>query len=343
MNRNCLSWTPTKIEARQAQITNLHTAIFGKPKASPKDFGPGTSPNFNLSDQELIEKAHMAADGAKFEKLWRGDITDFAGDDSRADLALCGLLAFWTGGDQARIDHLFRQSGLYREKKWNEKHRGDGATYGQMTIEKALSGKTGFYSPDRPGSGTDPRNQGQKRTDRGTAIITASPLWPIEVMTGAAGLFARTYTNYLETPPCFLFMDYLTLLGHLISGRITLESEIRPQLRLYTVNLGESSDARKSTSIDKVDDFFGEALEIMSINRVLGVGSAEGLARAFGKNPRVILILDELKALVQKMRIDASVLLPCINTLFEKNSYHSYTKNHTIKIDDAELCLLAAE
>ncbi|MCX5888495.1 MAG: hypothetical protein NTY36_03480 [Deltaproteobacteria bacterium] len=137
-------------------------------------------------------------------------------------------------------------------------------------------------------------------------------------------------------------MDYLTLLGHVISGRITLESEIRPQPRLYTVNLGESADARKSTSIDKPSDFFCETLGVRAINPVLGVGSAEGLVEAFRKTPRVILILDELKALVQKMRIDASVLLPCVNTLFEKNSYQNYTKNHPIAIDNAELCLLAA-
>ncbi len=35
---------------------------------------------------------------------------------SEADLALCNFLAFWTGGDAARIDRLFRRSGLYRPK-----------------------------------------------------------------------------------------------------------------------------------------------------------------------------------------------------------------------------------
>ena len=74
----------------------------------------------------------------------------------------------------------------------------------------------------------------------------------------------------------------------------------------------------------------------------MGVGSAEGLSKAFGKNPRVILILDELKALVQKMRIDASVLLPCVNSLFEEKRFHSHTKKQTIEIDNAELSLLAA-
>lgn len=229
MTGNHLFGTPTTIGDRQAQLTALHTAIFGESKAPPKDTGPGPSPALDLSDQELIEKANLAANGAKFTKLWRGDITDYGDDHSRADLALCGLLAFWTGGEAARIEQLFRQSGLYREHKWNKKHRGDGATYGQMTTEKALSGKTGFYTPSQAERDPIPEKQQQQATNRGTPIVTASPLWPQEVMTGAAGIFARTYSNYLETPECFLFMDYLTILGHVISAQITLESEIRPQ------------------------------------------------------------------------------------------------------------------
>jgi hypothetical protein len=75
---------------------------------------------------------------------------------------------------------------------------------------------------------------------------------------------------------------------------------------------------------------------------IWGVGSAEGLAKCFKKNVRAILILDELKSLIQKMRIDTSVLLPCINTFFESKRFYSVTKKHDITIDDGELCLLAA-
>ena len=34
-------------------------------------------------------------------------------------MALCALLAFWTGKDTARMDRLFRRSGLMRPK-WDE-------------------------------------------------------------------------------------------------------------------------------------------------------------------------------------------------------------------------------
>ena len=49
-----------------------------------------------------------------------------------------------------------------------------------------------------------------------------------------------------------------------------------------------------------------------------------------------------LKTMIQKMRIDGSVLLPCVNTLFESNRFHSSTKSHDIRIDDAQLSILAA-
>lgn len=76
----------------------------------------------------VIGDARMAA-------LWAGDCSEHAGDHSAADLALCCHLAYLTGNDAARMDSLFRRSGLFREK-WNEP-RGD-STYGRQTIERAL-------------------------------------------------------------------------------------------------------------------------------------------------------------------------------------------------------------
>jgi putative DNA primase/helicase len=116
------------------------------PGASP-DVGagkPGSSEtSTQLSDDELVERASSAENGDKFRRLWAGDTTDYP-SHSEADLALSSLLAFWTGGDRRRIDHLFRQSDLYREK-W------DRDDYRERTIDKALKGRTEFYDPDASG------------------------------------------------------------------------------------------------------------------------------------------------------------------------------------------------
>lgn len=349
MTGDHLEGAPLTIEDQQAELTALHKEVFGEEKKeAPRP--PGPSPTTNLADSELIDLAHRAINREKFGRLWRGDITDYGDDDSRADLALCGLLAFWTGGDAARMDRLFRQSGLYRnpgrEKKWDRKTAG--STYGMNTIKKAISKATEFYTPggQRPPEPTPERQkQGTAATavtGKPTPIITASPFWPQEVMTGAAGMFARTYADYLETPMQFLFMSYLTSLGHVIVDKIILQSEVDPQPRLFVVHLGESSDSRKSTSISKTESFFHETITEDDFNVLWGVGSAEGLAKCFEKNNKVLLILDELQSLIQKMRIDASVLLPCINTLFEGNRFYNITKKHDIQLDDAKLCLLAA-
>ncbi|MCH7661511.1 MAG: SUMF1/EgtB/PvdO family nonheme iron enzyme, partial [Euryarchaeota archaeon] len=79
-----------------------------------------------------------ARNGAKFTQLYDTGSWEGAGypSQSEADLALASQLVFWTGGNTAVVDRLFRGSGLMRPK-WDESH-GE-RTYGQMTISKALA------------------------------------------------------------------------------------------------------------------------------------------------------------------------------------------------------------
>src|SRR5215204_1527510 len=134
-----LAGSPLRIENRQEELRAVVRRVLGeestnghtKPVAAPEPVDNG------LSDSEVIQKALVASNGVRFSRLWNGDTSGY-GSPSEADLALCGMLAFWTGGDATRIDTLFRQSGLYR-KKWE---RND---YRNRTITQALSGKTEFY------------------------------------------------------------------------------------------------------------------------------------------------------------------------------------------------------
>lgn len=110
-----------------------------------------------LDDAELIERAFKAKNGEKFRRLWEGDTTDYCGadgepDDSAADQALCNELAYWTQKNAARMDRLFRQSGLMRDK-WDEK-RG-ALTYGQMTTQKAIADCREVYNPHYRTLGSD--------------------------------------------------------------------------------------------------------------------------------------------------------------------------------------------
>ncbi len=114
------------------------------PQIAPKM--PGTPAD--ISDIELIEKAKQAKNGGQFSELWAGNYGAYP-SHSEADLALCNLLAFWTGRNASRMDALFRQSGLMRTK-WDR--RQSGTTYGAITIQQAIANCTEVYNPpqERP-------------------------------------------------------------------------------------------------------------------------------------------------------------------------------------------------
>lgn len=138
-----------KREVKEAQA-GLEAVYFDTfPKEKKKSADPSTTVvgAATVDDQRIIDKASKAKNGADFTSLWTGQPNGKYGSPSEADLALCNMLAFWTGPDEARIDQLFRSSGLYRGK-WDEM-RGD-LTYGEITIAKALEGRNQFYEWKKP-------------------------------------------------------------------------------------------------------------------------------------------------------------------------------------------------
>jgi hypothetical protein len=115
-----------------------------------------------LHDAEIIERARRARNGAKFAELWAGNWEGVYGSQSEADLALCCMLAFWCGPDPSRIEALFRQSGLAREK-WAARE-----DYRERTIQSAIEQTREFYNPRKkrsspignPPAGTSPQTEG---------------------------------------------------------------------------------------------------------------------------------------------------------------------------------------
>lgn len=101
------------------------------------DWSSEISDNRPCTDEDTIRKLCSNPDRAR---LWRGDISDYNGDHSRADIALCNHIYWCSNCDTEAVDRLFRRSGLMRDK-WDEVHHGDGLTYGQMTIQKARGHK----------------------------------------------------------------------------------------------------------------------------------------------------------------------------------------------------------
>jgi len=131
--------TPQAVKNRQAEFDALHLELF-----PPREHASAIQPTepLGLLDRELLERMFSATNGSSVRRLWKGNIERYP-SHSEADAALCAHLAFWAAGDRVRIDRLFRQSQLCREK-WTER-----ADYRERTISKALEGLNDTYDPVR--------------------------------------------------------------------------------------------------------------------------------------------------------------------------------------------------
>ena len=135
------------IEERTEELAAVHEKYINVKKTGKneqKSIKNEQNIPFFQSDDEIIEKASAAADGTKFQALLNGVTSLHDNDDSRADMSLCNMLAFWTNKDPAQIDRIFRMSGLYRSK-WDEKR--PGGTYGSNTIKEAIAECRNTYNP----------------------------------------------------------------------------------------------------------------------------------------------------------------------------------------------------
>jgi len=136
----------------------IHQQFIAATKKAPAKSRKKKQAGQPLGDDEILEKARSAKNGAAFAALWEGrwesychpnESADSPGapvfaSQSEADLALCCKLAFWTGKDRERMDRLFRQSGLMREK-WDTRHHANGNTYGEETIARAIDASVESY------------------------------------------------------------------------------------------------------------------------------------------------------------------------------------------------------
>lgn len=190
---------------------------------------------------------------------------------------------------------------------------------------------------------------------------TSSIPFPPECLVGSIGEYARLMSEGSEVPPEFFFAAGLTMVGALAATRLRLTIKFPVEPRLYTILLGESYRVKKSTALNTAADFFeriagrvglknpipmlelpisrvSEAveyeanhhrpLEIVEFDVISGSpGSAEGLMRRFYRARSIVLVLDELKMLLDKAAITGSSLLSAATSLFEKTKWESPIKS----------------
>lgn len=176
------------VDSRLAYTTHDIQSVYPPVVVEPKKRFDIPLPSATLDISDRIELAMNAKNGDKFRRLWYGDMSDYPDssgrpDHTRADIALIKRLLFWFG--PSGVDAAFRSSALIRPK-WDEKHFSGGETYGEMTIQTALSTWDGVeYTPFRPllknscvkdNRGLNPKithlAQVEKWEDRAISILT---------------------------------------------------------------------------------------------------------------------------------------------------------------------------
>ncbi len=143
--------TPQVIELRHKALYGVYHKLFPEVTSRPAKENTGggggeqqhTIARALLPDETVLQKALQARNGETFRRYYTGDPSLWEGagakhrSQSEADFTLALMLLYWTNGDAAQVDRLFRQSGLMREK-WNRASRG-AETYGERLIQDAIS------------------------------------------------------------------------------------------------------------------------------------------------------------------------------------------------------------
>ena len=170
-----------------------------------------------LSDEEVLRKSRNGKDGAEFQALFdNGDLTSQKSDPSAADMRICNILAFYTNCDKDQMDRLFRRSALMRDK-WDKVHDPAGQrTYGQMTIDKAVSSCTSVYTGKTGEAGKAPKAHTDSHKENAEPTIDAwfrelqpfedevqdegLPSFPVDVLPDVIRAYALAGAESLQVP-----------------------------------------------------------------------------------------------------------------------------------------------
>ena len=216
MTGDLIPAAPLSVNARQGQLDRARTAIF-----PPQETGlsHASAVTANVDDSELLTRARNARNGRDFDALYSGGHSHAS--QSEADLALCNMLAFWTGPDPGRIDRLFRGSGLMRPK-WDET-RGE-STYGADTIKRAIEGRTEFYRDESREPAIAKKSAG---TYTGADTIRARRIrwaWKGRLALGYVSLWSGESSLGKSTFACWLIaqLTHARLEGHLSGAPVNV-------------------------------------------------------------------------------------------------------------------------
>lgn len=245
-------------EQRQEALDRLYAETFGD-EQNPAD-KPAIPATIPMDNDEVIRRIETSKQAQEFKRLWQGDTSGHGGDDSAADLAFCSIVGYWTGGDMARVDTLFRQSGLMRPK-WER------ADYRNATISKALSGGR-FFDPERIKPATMRTRKapefeqanGESKTETIDNVENAVA-WPEPMeeaaFYGLAGRIAKAIAPETEADEAAILINVVLTFGAMVGrGPYIQAGGVRHGCNLFACLTGGTSKGRKGSSWGPVEKLF---------------------------------------------------------------------------------------
>lgn len=137
---------PTIKSMSDDEMKTLYEFLFGKDNIVQLHSENDNITPVDLSVAEIIKRAENSAKtGTRFTMFMKGGWEQFYASHSEADMAFANDLAFWTGRDFHKMDTIFRNSSLMREK-FDEKH--GAVTYGTSLLNKAINETQNIYNPE---------------------------------------------------------------------------------------------------------------------------------------------------------------------------------------------------
>ena len=140
---HCMNSEPTIETLSTDEMRKLYSHYLGEDKVVPinNNFKQDDFQN-DLSIPEIIKKAESSKNGTRFKFFMNGGWEQFYPSQSEADLAFANDLAFWCGRDFDKMDAIFRNSSLIRDK-YDEKH--GKTSYGIALLNKAINENTEVF------------------------------------------------------------------------------------------------------------------------------------------------------------------------------------------------------
>ena len=231
----------------------------------------------DISDSEIIK--HLES-----KPIWRGSWEYEYPSQSEADLALCMSLAFWTGRDEARMDSLFRKSGLMRPK-WDKMH--GASTYGAQTVAKAAANCRDVYKAANKKEPEESRPVFREPVPLRKSEKELAP-FPVEALPPVFYEYCKAVSESTQTDPCMASIFCLTAMAAANQKKymVKVKEGWTEPLNLFSVLCAAPSERKSPVQkkftymIDRYEEIYNERLkpkiiasrnEIKNLNRRIAV------------------------------------------------------------------------